>query len=270
MTCMHPSETPPLGWLVPCLAVKDLQASLAFYAALDLHPYGGDAAEGWCMLRNRAVEVHVFQDHIPKDLLNFRGGDPAALRAAFAQRGLQIAREEGPRSFSLQDPDGREVFFDSGEEECAHYEQGAQLCALPPGQDAHAGSGLDLGNLACCLACEDLAATAAFYETLGLVPAGGERTQGWAVLGRRDHVTPFGTRSLETHVSLFQGMIPSDMLNLRGGNVGAIAGVLLERGLDLGEGVKTGPDGGESLLLSDPDGRPVFLDTTPPERLYEA
>ena len=58
------------------------------------------------------------------------------------------------------------------------------------------------------------------------------------------------------------------MLNLRGGNVAAIAEVLATRGIDLGDGVVRTPDGGENLTIKDPDGRPVFLDTTPPERMY--
>ena len=41
-----------------------------------------------------------------------------------------------------------------------------------------------------------------------------------------------------------------------------------ERGVDLGDGLVTAEDGGESIILTDPDGRPVYLDTSPPERLY--
>ena len=49
MPSIHPSEDPALGWLVPCLAVKDLSASLDFYAKLDLVRYGGNPAENWAM-----------------------------------------------------------------------------------------------------------------------------------------------------------------------------------------------------------------------------
>ena len=268
MPSIHPSEDPALGWLVPCLAVKDLEASMEWYARLDLLPYGGDPKQGWSMLRNRAVEIHLFQGHIPKDILNFRGGDLPAIRQALASHGIEPTSLEAPISFTVLDPDGREVFFDTSPEETADYAAG-KLTTIPfPGDDVHGGDGLDLGNLTCCLACEDLQATLAWYEKLGLVQGGGEKEQGWAIVARRDHVPSFGTRLTDTYLSLFQGMIPKDILNLRGGNVGAIAEVLAARGMDLGEGVKTGADGGESLLLEDPDGRGVFLDTTPPERLY--
>lgn len=267
MTSIHPSEDPPLGLFVPCLAVADLEASLDFYAQLDLHRCGGDPAAGWAMLRNRAIEIHLFQGHVPRDLLNFRGGDLDALRAAVLERGIEIASTEGEKSFTVLDPDGREVFFDSSPEETAAYAAGQPLTATVPGGDVHAGDGLDLGNLTWCLACADLLQTKAFYETLGLVPCGGEPEQGWAILGRADHRPEPGRRLVTTWLSLFAGMIPADTLNFRGGPVAAVAEALVGRGVDLGDGVKVAADGGESLLLKDPDGRAVLLDTTPPERL---
>jgi catechol 2,3-dioxygenase-like lactoylglutathione lyase family enzyme len=269
MPSIHSSERPPLGWLVPCLAVDDLSASLEFYARLDLLPYGGDVAENWAMLRNRAIEIHLFQGHIPRDLLNFRGGDPEAIRAALRERGLEVAAEEGPASFIYLDPDGREVFFDTSPEEQRHYEAGHPLTSSFPGDDVQASDGLDLGNLACCLACGDLRETVAFYETLGLVRGGGEPESGWAIMSRIDHPPVFGRRQITPCISLFEGMIPSDLLNFRGGHVSAIAGVLAERGADLGTGVTVAEDGGESILLRDPDGRGLLLDTTPRERLYD-
>ena len=77
------------------------------------------------------------------------------------------------------------------------------------------------------------------------------------------------------YLSLFSGVFARDwkpercMLTFRGGHVAAIADVLRARGIDTGEGLKVGADGGEHLLIEDPDGRPVFFDTTPSDRLYE-
>ena len=106
----------------------------------------------------------------------------------------------------------------------------------------------------------DTAVQPRFWRTCLAVPR--------AILTRPDHPPVFGARRATTSISLFQGMIPSDTLNLRGGNVGAIAQAVGERGVDLGAGVQIGTDGGESILLLDPDERPILFDTTPPERLY--
>jgi catechol 2,3-dioxygenase-like lactoylglutathione lyase family enzyme len=270
MPSIHPSEDPPLGWLVPCLAVKDLQATLDFYARLDLVQFGGDVEQSWAMLRNRAIEIHLFHGHIDRDLPNFRGADFGAIRAAMSARGLEVKGDQGPASFTYVDPDGRDVFFDTSPEEAEWYASGNPLTIPIPEDDVHAGTGMDLGNLAWCLACDDLEATMAFYRKLGMVLAGGDPEKGWAILGRVDHPVEYGQRMITTCLSLFQGMIPVDTVNFRGGSVGAIAEVLAERGVDLKDGVVTSEDGGEYLQIEDPDGRPVLFDTSPPERLYEA
>jgi len=268
MPSIHPSESPPLGWLIPCLAVKDLVASIDWYAKFDLEMYGGNVQENWAMLRNRAVEIHLFQGHIEKDCLNFRGGDLPVIRDALLARGLSTRGEESFAKWTFVDPDGRDVFFDSSPEEMADYAAGKPTTIPFGGDDVHAGEGMDLGNFAVCLNCADLAATSKFYETLGFQPTMGEPEQGWSILTRVDHPPEFGKRMSTTSLSLFQGMIPADTLNFRGGNVGEIAATLAERGVHLGDGLQTAADGGESLFLMDPDGHPILFDTSPPERLY--
>jgi len=262
MPCIHPSENPPLGWLVPCFAVADLTATIGFYPKLGFSVYGGNVAERWAMLRNRTIEIHLFQEHIPRDLLNFRGGDRRAIREALEDRGLEVASEPVEGSYIFHDPDGREVFFDGSPEEEEAYRAGQPLTAPVEG-DLHEGDGPDLGSFTMCLASKDLKATSRFYETLGLTHGGGEPDKGWSILGRRDHPVEFGKRLDVTCLSLFQDMIPADTVNFRGGNVAEIAKTLEGLGVDLGDGVVTAPDGGESLLILDPDDRPVFFDTTP-------
>jgi len=269
MTSIHPSEDPPLGWCVPCLAVRDIQTTLDFYAKMDLLPYGGNPADGWSMLRNRAIEIHVFEGrHIDKDLVNLRGGDLPRIREVLAARGFETHKVLGEHSFIYLDPDGREVFFDSSPEETAEYESGQRLTGLPKEADVHAGTGLDLGNLTWCLACGDLGRTSVFYERLGFVPGDGEPEKGRSLLARRDHLPGPGIRLLTTTLTLCEGTIPADTLSFRGGHVAEIASALQARGLDIGAGVQRATDGGESLLLVDPDDHPLFFDTPPSERLY--
>ena len=272
MSSIFPSESPQWGWAVVCLSCGDkLDACIDFYKKLGFRQHGGEPDKGWCMLRSGVNELHLFD--FPKrehEMLNFRGGDIAGVRAAVDALGAPVFKEFGPTSFIVLDPDGRQVFFDYSDAEAAELETGQMLTVpLPEGEGVH-DTDMDLGNFSWCLACDDLATTSAFYCALAFVPAGGQPQRGWQILGRPDHVVEYGERADAMHVSLFQGIIPTDMLNFRGGNVAAIATVIEGRGVALGDGVQVSEDGGESLMVLDPCGRPVLFDTTPPERLYSA
>ncbi len=276
MATIHPSERPPLGWLVPSLAVHELSAALDFHARLDLARYGGDPGNGWAMLRNGPREIHLFEGHIPKDLLNFRGGDLREVRAALVARGL-VVRDETKRSLEVLDPDGRSVsfdttvyfdmtvYFDATAEETARYPAGGGRSG--PLEGDRAETGLDLGNLSWSLAYRDVAASGAFYEPLGLLRVDVARPDAGVVLARRDHVPVPGRRLCSTCVTLSSGGV--DTLAVRGGHVSRIATVRAQRGLGA-PGADVAPDGAQTLRLLDPDGRVVRLQTTPAERHYAA
>ena len=50
-----------LGAFSVSLAVKDLQASRAFYETLGFSAMGGDAAQGWLILKNGSTVIGLFQ-----------------------------------------------------------------------------------------------------------------------------------------------------------------------------------------------------------------
>jgi catechol 2,3-dioxygenase-like lactoylglutathione lyase family enzyme len=265
---IYPSEQPQWGWLVPCLDCSDLGATLEFYEKLGFVRIGGEPENGWAIIHSGPFELHLFSSMGPGDLLNFRGGDVEGIRAAFAEHGLSPIGEDGPTSFTYTDPDGGRVFFDIGEPEISQLQSGQPLTIpLPDGVEPDQRA-LDLGNFSWCLTCEDLQATIDFYGAMGFPMVGGDPAHGWAILARIDHPPDPGRRLGALHLSLFSGMGPMDMLNFRGANVTVIADALSARGIQLGDGVTIGGDGGESLRIKDPDDRTVFFDTTPPERLY--
>src|SRR6187401_3841541 len=63
-----------LGAFSVSLAVKNLQASRAFYEALDFEVVGGDAAQNWLILRNGIVTIGLFQGMFEKNILTFNPG----------------------------------------------------------------------------------------------------------------------------------------------------------------------------------------------------
>ncbi len=118
-----------LGAFSVSLAVKDLEASRAFYAKLGFSVVGGDATQNWLILRNRTHTIGLFQGMFEQNILTFNPGwdDDANPVAEFTdvrelQRRVKAAGIEpttqadesttGPASFVVVDPDGNAILVD--------------------------------------------------------------------------------------------------------------------------------------------------------------
>jgi catechol 2,3-dioxygenase-like lactoylglutathione lyase family enzyme len=118
-----------LGAFSVSLAVKDLGASRDFYAKLGFEPFGGDAEQGWLMLRNGDAVIGLFQGMFEENLLTFTPGwdshgkpldsytDVRELQRALKAAGVALATEvdettTGPAHFALVDPDGNQILID--------------------------------------------------------------------------------------------------------------------------------------------------------------
>ncbi|NSW52518.1 MAG: VOC family protein [Anaerolineae bacterium] len=118
-----------LGAFSVSLAVKDLAVSQAFYQKLGFHPFGGDAAQGWLMLRNGETVIGLFQGMFEGNLLTFNPGwdqdaqplaeftDIRELQRELKAQGVALLSEadengSGPASCMLLDPDGNTILID--------------------------------------------------------------------------------------------------------------------------------------------------------------
>lgn len=118
-----------LGAFSISLAVRDLAASRAFYAALGFHPVAGAETENWLILRNGQHVIGLFQGMFEGNILTFNPGwdqesretDPFTdirdLQAALRAQGLQMEAEvppdsTGPANLLLRDPDGNAILID--------------------------------------------------------------------------------------------------------------------------------------------------------------
>lgn len=118
-----------LGAFSVSLAVKDLEASRAFYEQLGFSALGGDASQGWLILKNGSTVIGLFQGMFERNILTFNPGwdqtaqpvDPFTdvreiqrrLRAAGVT--FEQAADEsttGPASFVIADPDGNPILVD--------------------------------------------------------------------------------------------------------------------------------------------------------------
>ncbi|MES3033839.1 MAG: VOC family protein [Gemmatimonadota bacterium] len=118
-----------LGNFSVSLAVKDLQASKAFYEKLGFTPFGGDEAQHWLILKNGPHAIGLFQGMFPQNLLTFNPGwDSDAQRLAVFTDVREIQRQlraagvplvveadestSGPASMMVVDPDGNQILLD--------------------------------------------------------------------------------------------------------------------------------------------------------------
>ena len=118
-----------LGAFSVSLAVKDLQASKAFYEKLAFEVVGGNAAQNWLILRNGAVTLGLFQGMFDRNMLTFNPGwddkaqpvgeftDVREHQRRLKSNGIELtaAADEGttgPASIMLVDPDGNQILID--------------------------------------------------------------------------------------------------------------------------------------------------------------
>jgi lactoylglutathione lyase len=118
-----------LGNFSISLAVKDIDASRAFYEAFGFKIFMGDAAQGWLILKNGEHVIGLFQGMFEKNLLTFNPGwdgnantlaeftDVRELQRQLKARGIALVTEAdekttGPASFMAIDPDGNPVLVD--------------------------------------------------------------------------------------------------------------------------------------------------------------
>ncbi|MEM0986785.1 MAG: VOC family protein [Pseudomonadota bacterium] len=118
-----------LGAFSISLAVKDIEASKAFYEALGFSQMGGDLTQNWAILRNGETVIGLFQGMFDSNILTFNPGwdqnaenvdpftDVRTLQTRLKAAGIEIVQEadetgSGPASFTITDPDGNAILVD--------------------------------------------------------------------------------------------------------------------------------------------------------------
>jgi catechol 2,3-dioxygenase-like lactoylglutathione lyase family enzyme len=118
-----------LGNFSVSLAVKDIDASRAFYEKFGFTVFGGNAAQKWLILKNGDHVIGLFQGMFDRNMLTFNPGwdsnantldtftDVRELQRALKAQGVALLSEadesgSGPASFMAIDPDGNPVLVD--------------------------------------------------------------------------------------------------------------------------------------------------------------
>jgi catechol 2,3-dioxygenase-like lactoylglutathione lyase family enzyme len=118
-----------LGAFSVSLAVKDIEASRAFYEKFGFKSFGGDATQNWLILKNGECIIGLFQGMFEKNILTFNPGwdgnadklatftDVRDLQRQLKALGVQLVTEAdetttGPASLVAVDPDGNPILLD--------------------------------------------------------------------------------------------------------------------------------------------------------------
>jgi catechol 2,3-dioxygenase-like lactoylglutathione lyase family enzyme len=118
-----------LGAFSVSLAVKDIEASRAFYTKLGFSDLGGVPDDNWCIMTNGTAVIGLFQGMFDKNILTFNPGwnsnaeeldsfeDIRDLQKRLKAEGIKLDTQadentSGPASFTLLDPDGNPILVD--------------------------------------------------------------------------------------------------------------------------------------------------------------
>ena len=118
-----------LGAFSVSLAVKDLEASRAFYEKFGFKAFGGDPSQNWLILKNGDHVIGLFQGMFEKNMLTFNPGwnsdaqkvaaftDVRELQRQLKAQGVELIVEAdesttGPASLMALDPDGNPILLD--------------------------------------------------------------------------------------------------------------------------------------------------------------
>ncbi|MBT8399486.1 MAG: VOC family protein [Rhodothermia bacterium] len=118
-----------LGAFSISLAVKDIEASRAFYQKFGFEVFGGDASQNWLILKNGGAVIGLFQGMFERNMLTFNPGwdseaneldsftDVRELQRRLKELGVEFVTQAdetttGPASFVAVDPDGNPILVD--------------------------------------------------------------------------------------------------------------------------------------------------------------
>ena len=118
-----------LGAFSISLAVKDLEASRAFYEKFGFSSLGGDPSHGYLILKNGDTVIGIFKGMFEKNMLTFNPGwdqsaqslatftDVREIQRQLKAQGVKLLAEAdesttGPAHIMAEDPDGNPILID--------------------------------------------------------------------------------------------------------------------------------------------------------------
>lgn len=219
-----------LGRFCLCLNAADLDATCQFYRYLGFVPVGEDAPGLRASMSNGA-HVLTFMSFLEGPVINFRGGHIHNLMRALEQRGL-VAEEYNTEPdvllmrdahgvplpanacghFSVQDPDGREILFNTHPRERQPFAEALQGTPRQDGLVSHPAR-QGLRQLQIRFDTQTLDTHVDFYTAMGLAVLHASASGKLVTIGHRS--CPPASADLSFAFQLRQAMTPAVSLVLQ-------------------------------------------------------
>ncbi|MEM7334210.1 MAG: VOC family protein [Chloroflexota bacterium] len=121
-----------LGEYTPCLKVADINSSIEFYEKLGFKLIEDFREENWAVLLHNNMVLSLYQEHIERNLINFRGGDIKAIEKEATANGIEFSKpatrhDDNSWSAEILDPDGNVIFFNTYPDEREKYVKTGKL-----------------------------------------------------------------------------------------------------------------------------------------------
>jgi catechol 2,3-dioxygenase-like lactoylglutathione lyase family enzyme len=106
-----------LGTFSVALAVKDIDASWAFYEKLGFKVIVGKIEAKWLVIQSGSAIISLHQGGIDQNTLTFNPLDVRSVQKELKSKGITLILEAdenttGPAWITLSDPDGNSILFD--------------------------------------------------------------------------------------------------------------------------------------------------------------
>lgn len=260
-----------LGAFSVSLAVSDIARSHEFYERLGFVATGGDADQGWLILRNHHTTIGLFAGMFDRNMLTFNPGldgatmtfvddftDVRSIQSSLEADGITLGERADPDTtgaahITAQDPDGNPILIDQ-------FDRPDGVSGLAPPELPAPRMPLELGPLTYSLDAADLERSVSYYRSLGFTE-----------IARGDDGTWIAMRNGDAVLGLHRGPIDGDGLTFSPGldqvsrlprrdpfaTLEEIETVLIGRGLSPDRSVD--PSGHRAVVFVDPDGNRILI-----------
>jgi catechol 2,3-dioxygenase-like lactoylglutathione lyase family enzyme len=259
-----------LGAFSVSLAVSDIVRSREFYERLGFVAAGGDAEQGWLILRNHHTTIGLFAGMFERNMLTFNPGldgvtmkfvdeftDVRSIQASLEADGITLGDRADPdtsgaASITAEDPDGNPILIDQ-------FDRPDGVTGLAPPEIPAPPMPIELGPFTYTLDVADPERSTAYYRSFGFAESARGDDETWITMRNGDAVIGLHSGAGGNTLTFNPGLDDDSSVPLHDpfSTIEEIETVLIGRGLSPDRSVD--PSGHHAVAFVDPDGNRVLI-----------